>query len=55
MGRAFGMVAEVIVTASVIWRVSGPDDWASTEAETERRNREMQAVRRYFIATSFET
>ena len=55
IGRVFGLEADVIVLASVICRVSGPEDWANEEAQARRRKRERQAVRRDFIETSFES
>src|SRR5208283_4468897 len=53
MGRAFGLVAEVIVFGSLIWRASGPDDCASAESQTRISKKERQDPRRDFIPTSF--
>src|ERR1700741_3452728 len=53
MGRAFGLVAELIDFGSLIWRASGPDDCASTESQTKKSKKERQALRRGFITTSF--
>src|SRR5678815_2531530 len=53
MGRAFGLVAETIVLASVIGRVSGPEDWAAAKMQAKRRAR--QVIDRDFITTSLIT
>ena len=41
MGRAFGLVAETIVLASVIALVSGPEDCATVRAQAKRRARKV--------------
>jgi len=58
MGRAFGLDADVIVFGSVIWRASGPDDWATAEPQAKKAKKakkEGQALRTDFIVTSFSS
>src|SRR6266404_7097223 len=53
-GRAAGLDSELSDFASVIWRVSGPEDCAKQEAQSERTNRQRNVVRSEFIVTSAE-
>ena len=61
MGRAFGLDADVIVFGSLIWRASGPDDWATAEPQTKKAKKakkakkERQVLRTDFIVTSFSS
>jgi len=58
MGRAFGLDADVIVFGSLIWRASGPDDWATAELQTKKAKKakkERQVLRTDFIVTSFSS
>ena len=58
MGRAFGLDADVIVFGSVIWRASGPDDWATAEPQAKKAKKakkERQVLRTDFIVTSFSS
>src|SRR5712672_3655176 len=53
-GRAAELDSEASDFASVIWRVSGPEDCAKQEAQSERTNRQRNVVRSEFIVTSAE-
>jgi hypothetical protein len=53
-GRAAGLDSESSDSASEIWRVSGPEDCAKQEAQSERTNRQRNVVRSEFIVTSVE-
>src|SRR5258708_3701527 len=53
-GRAAELDSESSDFGSVIWRVSGPEDCAKQEAQSERTSRQKNVVRSEFIVASAE-